>query len=66
MLKHPDKTYIGSIERGFDFLGNHFSTEGITVSISTLGRVERLFYAVGNVRSGSKSDERGIAGEVRT
>jgi hypothetical protein len=23
--KHPDKTFIGRIERGFDFLGYHFS-----------------------------------------
>ncbi len=22
--KHPDKTYIGRIEKGFDFLGHHF------------------------------------------
>lgn len=22
--KHPDKTFIGRIERGFDFLGHHF------------------------------------------
>jgi len=30
--KHPDKTFIGRIERGFDFLGYHFSPEGLTVS----------------------------------
>ena len=29
--KHPDKTFIGRIERGFDFLGYHFSRAGLTV-----------------------------------
>jgi len=23
--KHPDRTFIGRVERGFDFLGYHFS-----------------------------------------
>jgi hypothetical protein len=27
--KHPDKTFIGRIEKGFDFLGYHFSPEGL-------------------------------------
>jgi RNA-directed DNA polymerase len=27
--KHPDKTFIGKIEGGFDFLGTHFSREGL-------------------------------------
>ena len=26
--KHPDKTFIGKIEPGFDFLGYHFSPAG--------------------------------------
>jgi hypothetical protein len=26
--KHPDKTFIGRIKRGFDFLGYQFSTRG--------------------------------------
>ena len=29
--KHPDKTFIGRIERGFDFLGYHFSPAGLSV-----------------------------------
>lgn len=33
---HPDKTFIGRIERGFDFLGYHFSTEGLTVAQKTI------------------------------
>jgi RNA-directed DNA polymerase len=28
--KHPDKTFIGRIERGFDFLGSYFSPAGLS------------------------------------
>jgi hypothetical protein len=34
--KHPDKTFIGRIERGFDFLGYHFSPAELTVAKKTL------------------------------
>jgi hypothetical protein len=34
--KHPDKTFIGRIERGFDFLGYHFSRAGLTVAKQTI------------------------------
>ena len=34
--KHPDKTFIGRIERGFDFLGYHFSPAGLTVAKQTI------------------------------
>ena len=34
--KHPDKTFIGKIERGFDFLGYHFSPAGLTVAKQTI------------------------------
>jgi RNA-directed DNA polymerase len=34
--KHPDKTFIGRIERGFDFLGYHFSPAGLTVAAKTI------------------------------
>ncbi len=30
--KHPDKTFIGRIERGFDFLGYHFGPDGLSVA----------------------------------
>jgi hypothetical protein len=37
--KHPDKTFIGWIERGFfDFLGYHFSQRGLTLVRETLRR----------------------------
>ena len=32
LLKHPAKTFIGKIEKGFDFLGYHFSPEGLAVA----------------------------------
>ena len=34
--KHPDKTFIGRIERGFDFLGYRFGPEGLSVARKTL------------------------------
>ena len=34
--KHPEKTFIGRIEKGFDFLGYHFSRTGLTVAKTTL------------------------------
>jgi hypothetical protein len=34
--KHPDKTYIGKIENGFDFLGYHFSGKQLTVAAKTV------------------------------
>ncbi len=30
LLKHPDKTFVGRTERGFDFLDYHFGPEGLT------------------------------------
>ncbi len=40
--KHPDKTFIGRIGRGFDFLGYHFSREGLSVAKATIQKfVER-------------------------
>ncbi len=33
-----DKTFIGRIERGFDFLGYHFSPAGLTVAKETAAR----------------------------
>ena len=44
---HPDKTFIGRIERGFDFLGYYFSRAGLTVVKKTLNtfieKASRLF-----------------------
>jgi hypothetical protein len=34
--KHPDKTYIGKIENGFDFLGYHFKGSQLTVAAKTV------------------------------
>jgi RNA-directed DNA polymerase len=40
--KHPDKTFIGRIEKGFDFLGYHFSPEGLAVAKAAIEKfVER-------------------------
>ena len=41
--KHPDKTYIGKIEKGFDFLGYRFEPRGLSLALGTLKRFqERL------------------------
>ena len=34
--QHPDKTYIGPVERGFDFLGYSFTPEGLGVAPRTV------------------------------
>jgi len=34
--KHPDKTVIGRTEKGFDFLGYHFSPEGLSLADKTI------------------------------
>lgn len=36
--KHPDKTFIGRISRGFDFLGYWFSPSGLGVALKTVER----------------------------
>ena len=45
--KHPDKTFIGRIAKGFDFLGYHFGSNGLTVAKATiekfLERAARLY-----------------------
>ena len=42
LQKHPDKTFIGRIEKGFDFLGYHFSRDGLSVAQATVKKfVER-------------------------
>ncbi len=34
--KHPDKTFIGRIERGFDFLGYHFRPDRLSMAAKTI------------------------------
>ncbi|MCK9378136.1 MAG: reverse transcriptase domain-containing protein [Syntrophobacterales bacterium] len=36
LAKHPDKTTMGRVERGFDFLGYHFTPPGISLATQTL------------------------------
>jgi hypothetical protein len=44
---HPDKTFIGRIERGFDFLGYHYSRKPLQLAASTVrhfvARLHRLY-----------------------
>ena len=39
--QHPDKTIIGRIARGFDFLGYRFSSAGLAVARQTGGAARR-------------------------
>ncbi len=45
--KHPDKTYIGRIEKGFDWLGYHLSPAGLSLAAKTIHnfatRLTRLY-----------------------
>jgi RNA-directed DNA polymerase len=51
--KHPDKTFIGRIERGFDFLGYHFSPAGLTVAKQTIANfIEKASRLYEQKRSG--------------
>ena len=47
LAKHPDKTFIGRIEKGFDFLGYHSSRKGLSVAEKTIekfrARAVRLY-----------------------
>jgi len=38
LAKHPDKTAMGRMERGFDFLGYHFQPPGISLATQTLAK----------------------------
>ena len=43
LKQHPDKTFIGRITKGFDFLGYQFGKEKLTVSTRTLNNhIRRL------------------------
>ena len=45
--KHPDKTFIGRIEKGFDWLGYHLSPAGLRLATTTIhtfaARLTRLY-----------------------
>jgi hypothetical protein len=36
LSKHPDKIAIVRVNRGFDFMGYHFTPEGISLAAQTL------------------------------
>jgi retron-type reverse transcriptase len=36
--RHPDKTFIGRIERGFDFVGYRFSSQGLGIAPQAMAR----------------------------
>jgi len=42
--KHPDKTFIGKVEKGFDFLGYHFSPRGLMIANKTWTKFVALLH----------------------
>ncbi|NES64713.1 MAG: hypothetical protein F6K24_05355 [Okeania sp. SIO2D1] len=39
VIKHPDKTFIGRVARGFDFLGYWFSPAGLAIARKTVEKM---------------------------
>jgi hypothetical protein len=63
--KHPDKTFIGRVERGFDFLGYRLSLQGLSVAKQTRERfVERAARLYERERTG-KSPPGALGAYVR-
>ena len=52
--KHPDKTFIGRIAKGFDFLGYCFEPKGLSIAPKTLAnfleRITQLYEQGATVR----------------
>ena len=38
LAQHPDKTWAGKVDRGFDFLGYHHTRAGLTPATDTIKR----------------------------
>ena len=55
--KHPEKTFVGRIEKGFDFLGCRFTRQNLTVARKTIEnfpeRALRLYEQEPGERGGS-------------
>lgn len=57
--KHPDKTFIGRIARGFDFLGYHFSPDGLGLAHRTIDNFQtKLSRLYEQGRRSMRRDER--------
>ena len=58
--QHPDKTFIGRIDRGFDFLGYHFSRKALTLASNTVkrhvARIHRLYEQQRNKKASIKTE----------
>ena len=53
LSKAEDKTFIGRIEKGFDFLGFYFTKEGLTVSKKSVRKFAKNIVLRLTVHSGS-------------
>jgi len=43
LVKHPQNTEIGRLARGFDFLGFHFTPQGLTAAASSIKKFHEKF-----------------------
>src|SRR5262249_40938587 len=52
LATHPDKTFIGRVERGFDFLGYHITPHGLSVARGDAQAVRRTGHPALRARAG--------------
>jgi len=45
LSKAEDKTFIGKVEKGFDFLGFYFTKEGLSVSKKICSKIREEYSA---------------------
>ena len=60
--KHPYKTFVGRIEKGFDFLGYHFNPEGLSVAVVTWGKFAARWHRIYEQKR-SHPERRGLPGD---
>jgi RNA-directed DNA polymerase len=60
--KHPDKTFIGRIEKDFDFLGYHFNPEELSVTVVPWEKFAARWHRLYEQKR-SHSERRGFLGD---
>jgi hypothetical protein len=60
--KHPDKTFIGRTEKGFDFLGYHFNPKGLSVAVVTWEKFAARWHRLYE-QERSHPERRGLLGD---
>ncbi len=63
--KHPDKTFVGRVERGFEFLGYRFSPQGLGIAAPTRARFAERAARLYEQERGKPGGFRGLREYVR-